>query len=424
VNHHDQIVIVLGVAVLLGLGRLAAEIARSLRAPPVVGEILAGVVLGPTLLGRISPDALAWLFPTSGAPRMTIEGLRLVSVSLLMLVAGLEIELGFLRRVGRKAIPIGLGGLLFPFGLGLVAALSFPSVAGKSAGIEPLPFALFFGAAMAISALPVIARILLDLKLLKSELGILILASAMLDDIFGWLIFSVVLGMCGADSGASLWHVLVGMLIFAIAVFAIVRPVLERVLPRLQSLRGGPAVVVAPLLALALGGAAVTEAIGTHAVIGAFLVGVVVRTEQLRRHIHEVIEQFVANAFATLYFATIALRVDFVESFSPRLVLLVLGIACAGKLLGAAFGARAAGKTVRDAIATAAGLNARGAMEIVLGELALQHGIIDRPLFTAIVIMALVTSVASGPLLKLFMRPALPSALDETGILAVGVNEN
>jgi Kef-type K+ transport system membrane component KefB len=405
------VTIIIEIAALLGAGRLGGEVSRALRGPPVIGEILAGVVMGPTLLGRLAPALASDLFPATGPARETLDAVRLVAVTFLMLVAGLEVELSVLRRVGRSALCTGLGGLLVPFGLGLAVALAAPTFLGKGEDVPPVAFGLFFGASMAISALPVIARILLDLHLLRSDLGLLVMASAMLDDVFGWLAFSIVLGMSGVEVGTTgVGGVLLGIAVFSLVLFAFVRPILGRVVPWSQRKPESAVSVLAPMLALGLLGGAVTEAIGTHAVIGAFLVGVAIRTDQLRSEVRGIVHEFVTHVFAPIYFATIGLRVDFATSFSPWLVVAIVVVGCVGKFAGASLGARLAGQPFSLAFATAAGLNARGAMEIVLGELALDHGIIDRSLFTAIVCMALVTSLLSGPLMRVFLgaRDAVP----------------
>lgn len=373
------------------------ELARALKMPAVVGEIGAGLLLGPTVLGRIAPGAPGWLFPATGGARAALDGLRLVSVALLMLVAGLEIDPALLRRMGRRIAGTAAGALLVPFALGFGLALGAPGLVGGGGHGSALAFAIFFGAALAISALPTIARTLMDLRLAKTDLGVEILASAMLDDVFGWVLFSVVLGLSSGDGhGASVGPVLAGIVGFALVVFVVVRPLLDRAVPWSQAQRS-PVVVLAPLLATALLGAAVTEALGTHAVLGAFFVGVAVRSDHLRENVLEIVHEFVLHVFAPLYFATIGIRVDFLASFSWQLAGVVFALACCGKLAGAFLGARLAGHGPRQARAIAAALNARGAMEIVLGELAVQHGIIGPELFTAIVVMAVGTSLLAGP---------------------------
>jgi len=189
---HDVLVFLVALAALLASARLLGELARALAMPLVVGEMAAGIVLGPSLLGRIAPNAQRWLFPT-GAPASMIGGYTTIAVVLLLVVVGLEVDLGVIRRRGRSALATGLLGIALPVASGVALGLLLPD----SDLVDPSRrsiFALVLGVALSISALPVIAKTLLDLGLFKSDIGLLVMAAAMIDDLVGWLALSLLLG--------------------------------------------------------------------------------------------------------------------------------------------------------------------------------------------------------------------------------------
>ena len=401
--------IFLSLGLLLLAARLLGELARRCKQPALLGELLAGVLLGPTVLGHLAPGAAAALFPASGAQAEAFAGITALAVVLFLLVVGMEISLGAVLRQGRAALAVSAGGILAPFAIGYAVATAAPRLLGMSAGADATIFALFFATAMAISALPVIAKTLMDLGLLRSDFGLVVISAAICNDLVGWTIFAVVMGMIGAGAhhGGGLpvsATVALTLLIFASALTA-GRWLMHRILPWIQAHLQWPGGVLGFILALALLGAALMEAIGLHAILGAFLVGVMTGdSHHLRARTRLVIEQFVAAFFAPLLFAAIGLRVDFYANFDPVAVAAVLAIACTGKVLGCAAGARLAGMAPRVSWAVGFAMNSRGMMEIVLGTLALQAGIINERTFVALVVMALVTSALAGPLIQRALR--------------------
>jgi Kef-type K+ transport system membrane component KefB/mannitol/fructose-specific phosphotransferase system IIA component (Ntr-type) len=407
VSGFDALSFLLALGLLLLVGRVLGELALKLKQPPVLGEIVAGILLGPTVLGRLAPGAFHDLFPTSGANAVALNGLATFVVTLFMLVAGMEVELSTIWRRGRAAFAVSLSGIVIPFALGLGTALLWPDALGREAGANNTVFVLFFAIALAISALPVIARTLLDLNLYRSDMGMVVIASAIFDDLVGWIVFAVVLGLMEGGEGHAVGPVIAMVLAYAVLMLTAGRWLIDRSLPWIQAHLSWPAGVLGFTLTLAMFGAALTEWIGVHAVIGAFMVGVALGdSRHLREHTRTTIEQFVSHAFAPLFFAGIGLTLDFAAHFDLALVAVVLVIACAGKILGCGLGARAAGLPRREAWAVGFGMNARGAMEIILGLLALQAGLIDERLFVALVIMALVTTIMSGPIMRaLLARP-------------------
>ena len=190
---HDITIVLLDLGILLGLSRFLGEVARRYRQPMVVGEILAGIIVGPTILGTLAPELQKLLFPMRANTLTALEGLTTVAVVLLLLVAGIEINLSSVWKQGRTALLVSFFGIITPFLLGFGVSHTWPHFLGFSPGSDLMTFSLFFGTALSISALPVIARILMDMNLLKSDMGILVIASAAFNDLIGWIIFSIVL---------------------------------------------------------------------------------------------------------------------------------------------------------------------------------------------------------------------------------------
>ncbi len=414
--------LLLSLAVLLGLARLLGEVATRFRQPAVLGEILAGILLGPTFFAAISPEAYAWLFPAEGPVRIGLDAFVVVSVCLLMVVAGLEVDLSSVWRQGKVAAFVSTTGVLIPFVLGAGLALLMPRALGMDPSAAPVPFALFVGIAMSITALPVIARILIDLNMLKSDLGMLIMSAAMVNDLGGWMGFALLLATIHGQGGDGLIVTLVGTLLFVGLALTAGRWLAHRSLPYIQAHSSWPGGVLGFVLTIALLASAFTEWLGIHAIFGAFIAGVAIGdSRHLRERTRETIHQFITNIFAPLFFASIGLRVNFVASFDLPLVLIVLVIAVVGKVVGCYLGAVWAGLSRKESWAVGFGMSARGAMEIILAQLALDAGLVTERLFVAIVVMALVTSLIAGPMMqKLLQRPiqrSLAELLSEKQIL-------
>lgn len=239
----------------------------------------------------------------------------------------------------------------------------------------------------------------------KSRMGMLVISSAMINDLIGWLIFSVVLGMIGKEQNLSLWSTVLLTLGFTAIMLTVGRGLINRILPWVNRKLAWPGGLLSLALALCFLGAAFTEYIGIHAIFGAFIVGVALGdSEHLSERAKEILHQFINNIFAPLFFVAIGLKVNFIENFDPLLTLVIIAIAFAGKIIGSGWGTRLGGFTWRESLAASFGMNARGAMEIILGLIALETGLINEKVFVSLVIMALVTSMSSGPLMKWILR--------------------
>jgi Kef-type K+ transport system membrane component KefB len=401
-GHADVVHLLMQLGIMLIIGRILAEVARKFKQPAVIGEIIAGVLLGPTVLGMIQPEWFAALFPVPSGAGTVLSGMVQVAVVMLLFIAGLEVDLHIVWQQGRQAIATSFFGLIIPFFIGFVFPYLFPEFFGIADIHARLVFALFMGTAMAISALPVIVRILMDLNMFKSRMGLLVVASAMLDDLIGWMIFSVILGMIGkGGSSMSVWNTALLTLVFAGLMLTVGRGLLNRFLPWVNRKLAWPGGVLSVSLALCFFAAAFTEYIGIHAIFGAFIMGVALGdSEHFSERAKEIVHQFINNIFAPLFFVSIGLRVNFFTNFDLMLTVTIIFIAFAGKIVGAGIGTRLGGFSWKESLAAGFGMNARGAMEIILGLIALENGLINEKVFVSLVIMALVTSMTSGPLMR------------------------
>jgi Kef-type K+ transport system membrane component KefB len=388
------------------MGRLFAEIARRLKQPAVVGELIAGIIIGPTVLGMIEPLWFETLFPPSATSGVVLAGFVQVAVVMLLFIAGLEVDLHIVWQQGRQSILTSLFGLVVPFLFGFTLPYLFPDFFGLADKEAKLVFSLFMGTAMAISALPVIVRILMDLNLFKSRMGLLVVASAMIDDVIGWIIFSAILGMIGKGGGGmSFTNTILLTISFTVIMLTLGRGLLNRILPWINKKMAWPGGVLSFSLALCFLGAAFTEYIGIHAIFGAFIMGVAFGDSvHFSERAKEIVHQFINNVFAPLFFVSIGLRVNFITNFDIGLTIIIVVIAFAGKIIGSGLGTRLGGFTWRESMAAGFGMNARGAMEIILGLIALENGLINEKVFVSLVIMALITSMTSGPLMKWVLK--------------------
>jgi Kef-type K+ transport system membrane component KefB len=404
----DEIALIfLSLGILLATGRLFGELAQRFGQPTVVGELLAGVLLGPTLMGRIWPEFTLTLFPVSGLRADVLEGLTTVSVALFLMAAGIEVRLSTIWRRGKTSLSVAVAGFAFPFALAFAAAWFFPFNLGCEVDANPRIFALFFAAAISISALPVIARTLMDLDLYRSDLGMIVIAAAVFNDLLGWMVFAITLGLLGGGANPffSASATILFTLLSAAVMLTVGRWLLHRVLPWIQAHATWPGGVMGFAVSLALLAAALTEWIGIHAIFGAFLVGVAIGdSSHLRPQTRHTIHDFVSFVFAPLFFASVGLRVDFAAKFIPSIVATVLLIACVGKILGCGLAGRLAGMDWRASWAVGFAMNARGAMEIILGLLALNSGLIRQRMLVALVAMAVVTSLMAGPAIQRLLR--------------------
>jgi Kef-type K+ transport system membrane component KefB/mannitol/fructose-specific phosphotransferase system IIA component (Ntr-type) len=414
---HYIMVMLLSLAVLLAAAHVLGEIARRLRQPSILGELLAGVLLGPTVLGRLLPDLSSFLFPVTGPNAIALNAIATLAIVMFLLVAGIEVDLSTIWRQGKAGVKIGLSSIIVPFSFGFTAAWILPGALGRQPQADPLLFMLFMAVAMSISALPVIAKTLMDMDLYRSDLGMVVISAAIFNDLVGWMIFAVILGLMGDPAGNDfgIAATIASAVVFAAVMLTAGRWLIHKALPFVQAYTRWPSGELTFAIVLALLGAAFTEWIGIHAILGAFLVGAALGdSSHLRERTRVTIDHFVSFIFAPVFFASIGLKLDFIAFFDPPLVLTILAATCACKLAGGFLGARWSGMAPREAWSIGFAMISVGAMGIIIGLLALEAGIISRELFVALVIMAIATSMLSGPAVRLILRPAKKWRLQNT----------
>jgi Kef-type K+ transport system membrane component KefB len=409
------IVAVIGdVALVFVVASLLGAAARKCGQPTVIGQILTGVVLGPSLLGRLPGHLTSRLFPSDAIPYLNV--LSQIAVVVFMFTVGYEIDLGSLRAHGRVVPSVALGALLVPMGLGMACTLLLrPEFASIGVGHEGRSLVLFMGAAISITALPVLASIVRERDLAGTAAGVIATAAASIMDVLAWLVLAAALIGTGHSSRFPLPVTVVAIGCFAAFMLTVVRPALAWWTGRTQSVLSSPLPVA---FALAMASAWITTSLGLHAVFGAFLAGLTMRGARrppdadLIRAMDET-----GNMLLPLFFVVtgLSLNVGGVGWDGIPLLLVILVIACAGKL-GPGYGIpRACGFSVRDSATIAALLNTRGLTELIALNVGLSEKLINQRLFTILVLMALITTSVTSPLLSL-VRPVRASqpALDET----------
>jgi len=397
------LVLILQIAVIIVFSRAVGWVFRLLHQPQVVGEMAAGIMLGPSLLGWVAPDASATLFPPASLGYLNT--LSQVGLIVFMFLVGLELEPRLLRGRGKTAVVTSHASIVVPFCLGAGLALYlYPRLSDDSVAFTS--FALFMGAAMSVTAFPVLARILTERRLLGTRLGAVAIACAAVDDISAWSILAVVVALVRASAAhTSPWFTLCGSLIFLALMLFVVRRAL-RWLESYYHTRGRLTQdMVAIVLLLVLASAWTTEWLGIHALFGAFALGAVMPKDPgLVHDLMEKLEDFTVVLLLPIFFAFTGLRtsIGLVQGAEMWSYFgLVLLVACAGKFGGSALAARATGLGWREAGAVGILMNTRGLMELVILGIGLDLGAISPAMFAIMVMMALATTAMTTPILEL-----------------------
>ncbi len=404
-GHHELLLLLLQLALLLLTARGLGELMRQINLPPVVGELLAGVLLGPSFFGWILPPLQAHIFPQNQLQSDLLSVVSWLGVLFLLIVTGLETDLNLIVRKGRTALLISLGGIVIPFGTGFGLGWLLPEnfLADPS---KRLVFSLFIATAMSISAVPVIAKVLMDLKLIRRDIGQVTLAAGMTDDTIGWILLSVVAGL--ASSGkfdiATVFRSVGAAVLFLGLSFTVGRRVMAQVLLWVDDHIGGTTANLSTVLIFSLGAAALTHGLGLEAALGAFVTGILAgQAPRFSREAGHTLEVITAGFLAPIFFAAAGLKVNLLELLVPQTLfvgLIVLGVACLGKFAGAYTGSRVAGLGHWEGLAMGSGMNARGAMEIIVATIGLSLGVLSQSMYSIIVMVAIVTSLMAPPLLR------------------------
>jgi Kef-type K+ transport system membrane component KefB len=405
-----QIIVMLGFAVFFG------QLMRRLKQPAVLGEMLGGILLGPTIFGLLLPEIYQWLFKSSANVAMARDASIKLGMLFFLFIAGLETNLSDLKKLGRKAALVGLIGTLVPIsaGVGLVYAIPH-DFWGPTVQRHFFSFALFVGMNLANSANPVLARILMDLGLLKKEIGTLCMTATVVDDLVNWTLFAIILNdiaPVGQGAKISLPMNIVLVLVAFVLILGIGRWLGPRAARWVKSHLSWPSGFIATTSLLILAVSSITEKIGIHAFLGAFLIGAALSGhDNEHKEARQVITTFALSFFAPIYFVSMGMTTNYITNFDWQLVFLILIAALGSKLFGVLLGARVAGMRInRDTWAIAFGLNARGATGIILAGVGLTVGVIDDRIFVAMVVMALVTSILAGPAMNWFLSHRIAQA--------------
>jgi Kef-type K+ transport system membrane component KefB len=386
-------------------GRLLGALFRFFGQPPVIGEVVAGIVLGPSLLGAVSPEAYTFLLPPTVAPSLGM--LAQFGVVLYMFLVGVELDSEGLKGQLSTTIGIALTSIAVPFVLGTwLASTLYPDLSPQ--GVPFMHFMLFLGVAMSITAFPVLARILADTGLTRTDLGRLALTCAAVGDVTAWCLLAFVVGVVQSQQGGALLPSVL-TLGYIVVMFSVVRPAVVKWCRRLEGREINRHAVATALVAM-LVSALATEAIGVHAIFGAFLLGAVIpHDSRIARVLEERIENLVTILLLPAFFAFTGMRTEIglLSGWNQWLTCaLIIAVATAGKFGGTLIGARLARHDWRKAASLGILMNTRGLMELIVLNVGLDLGVISPTLFTMLVVMALVTTIATTPILSL-VSPAL-----------------
>jgi Kef-type K+ transport system membrane component KefB len=403
---HPGLLLAQILAILL-VTRVCGLLVRRVGQPQVVGEMLAGILLGPSLFGALAPGAASSLFPPSSLG--ALSSVSQIGMVLFMFLVGLELDTASLRAQGHAAILTSHVSIVLPFALGSGLALTLYTRFAPP-GIPFSAFALFLGAAMSVTAFPVLARILAERGLLRTPLGTLAMSTAAVDDVTAWMILAAIMAMVRSGSGQTpAWVPPVGLVFFIGAVYLARNALRHRVAAAFERRGRLGHDLLAALVGLALVGACITEAIGVHALFGSFVVGLTLASEhRIAQAARERLEDLLVVVLLPLYFAFTGLRTRLdllVDGGLWGWAAAILAVAVAGKLAGSAVAARVSGLPWRDALALGTLMNTRGLMELVILNVGLDLGVLSPALYSMMVLMAVTTTVMTQPLLSLLGVP-------------------
>jgi Kef-type K+ transport system membrane component KefB/nucleotide-binding universal stress UspA family protein len=401
----SETIFLVEIGLLLLVGRIMGEAAQRIGQPAVMGQLIGGLLLGPSVFGAIWPGAQHALFPDSGTQKSMIDAVSQLGILMLLLLTGMETDLQLVRRVGRAAITVAIAGVAVPFACGFALGEMLP------AAILPKPearlvTAIFIGTALSISSVKIVAMVVREMNFMRRDLGQIIVASAILEDTIGWVIIAVAFGLASAGT-VDLWSLaraVVGTALFMIASFTIGRHVVFRVIRWANdNFQSEFPVVTATLIVMCVM-ALITQLLGVNTVLGAFVAGILVgESPILTKHIDEQIRGLIVALFMPVFFALSGLHADVTILRNPSLAVLALGliaIASIGKFSGAFLGGKISGLTRGESLALGCAMNARGSTEVIVASIGLSMGVLSQDLFTLIVTMAVVTTMAMPTMLR------------------------
>ncbi len=401
----SEVVFLAQVVLLLLVGRLLGEAMQRIGQPAVIGQLLGGIVLGPSVFGMIWPEAQHAIFPASGAQKSMIDGVSQLGILMLLLLTGMQIDLRLVRKVGAAAASVSLAGISLPFLCGFALGEFLPDAMLPKPD-QRLITSLFLGTALSISSIKIVAMVVREMNFMRRNVGQVIVASAIIDDSIGWIIIAITFGLAehGTVDMATLARSVLGTALFLALSLTIGRRIVFSLIRWTNDNFVSEVPVITMILVIMGGMALTTHLIGVHTVLGAFVSGILVgESPILTRHIDEQLRGLITALFAPVFFGLAGLGTDLSVLRDPSLVWLMLGlivIASVGKFGGAFIGGRLGGLNFRESLALGCGMNARGQTEVIIATIGLSLGMLSHSLFTLIVAMAVVTTTAMPPTLR------------------------
>jgi len=405
------------IVALILVGRLLGELMQRIGQPAVVGNLLAGLILGPSLFGWVWPEGHAFLFPSSAEQKSMINAISQLGILMLLLLTGMETDLALARKVGSKSFVITAAGVAVPFACGFALGQFLPE------SMLPNPThrvvaSLFLGTALSISSIKIVAMVIREMNFMRRNLGQIIVAASIMEDSVGWIIIAVTLGIAtaGGVSLGSLAKTVIGVALFLGFSFTIGRTLVFRLIRWVNDTFESEFAVVSAILIVMGAMAIITDLIGVHTVLGAFVAGVLVgESPILTEHIQQQVRGVIVALFMPVFFGMSGLSADLTILKDPTLAIYTFGlvaIASVGKFTGAFLGAELSGLRRREAFAIGCAMNARGSTEVIVATIGLSMGALTQNLFTMIVTMAILTTMAMPPMLR-WALSRLPPEKDE-----------
>ncbi|HEY7751391.1 MAG TPA: cation:proton antiporter, partial [Ignavibacteriaceae bacterium] len=414
----DILILLIQISVLLISARFFGEIAQRLGQPSVLGEIIAGIIIGPSLLGNIFPAFNGWIIPVTEIQKSLLDVITLIGAMFLLLITGLETDLALIKHHSKKATATAFGGLIIPFTAGYLFSLYIPDELLNNPD-QRIVFGLFLATAISVSAIPVIAKVLIDLKLIRRDIGQITIAAGMIDDMLAWIVLSIVLGLIGGEvvtAGTITYSFGKVILFVGLSYFfgkIIFKYLMSFTLNKINSRDKILTLII--VFTFAIG--AIAQAINLEAVLGAFIAGIIMsRLPSIPEDSINKLEATTFGIFAPIFFASAGLKVNILDLFKTDLLIigiLLILLAIFSKIIGAYLGSRLFTKTDHwTALSFGAGLNARGAIQIIIATIGLSFGILSEEIYSLIIITAVVTSIMAPVMLRWTLNHVKPEAAE------------
>ncbi len=405
ITQNPLAILILQIIVILILSRLFAYFSQKIKQPSVIGEIIAGIVLGPSVLGALFPGIFTFIFPQSSIE--TLHFLSQIGLILFMFIVGMELDVNVLKRSVGTAIMVSHASIIFPFALGVALSyFLYPDFA--PAHVSFLAFSLFIGTAMSITALPILARIIQERGLTRTKLGTLALTCGAIDDITAWGILAAVIAIVNSGSWINASVTFLLSVVYILLMIFVVQPFLKKIGKVYIARETLSKQIVAVILIILLVSAFITELIGIHALIGAFFAGIIMpKTAEFKKNVIEKIEDLSLVLFMPLFFAFTGLRTEIGLLNQPDLwivFLIVMTVAVVGKFAGTALAARFGGLSWEISLSLGTLMNTRGLIMLIVLNIGYDFGVISPEIFAIMVLMALLTTFMTGPVLSLIQR--------------------